>query len=139
MRPNDFLLKTPNANSNRNMGSMQETQNSNFSHAYSHQDYSVGSHLAPPQSSENNVYLNGAKNMAEAIRQSQNVVPDYRNNSQATGGSIAMRMKQNRDAQLGVPPSQGSTFNQTPIGHVMYAQNPFSGMGQNLNQQSPFE
>lgn len=42
--------------------------------------------------------------MADAIRQSQNAVPyDYMNNQAAN--SIAMRMKQNRDAQFGVPPS----------------------------------
>jgi hypothetical protein len=33
-----------------------------------------------------------------------------------------------------IPPSQGNTFNQTPIsGQLLYAQNPFSGMGQNPN------
>lgn len=77
--------------------------------------------------------------MADAIRQSQNVVPEYMN-SQANN-SIALRMKQNRDAQLGVPQNQSNTFNQTPVSHhqALYAQNPFAGIGQNSNYQNSYE
>jgi hypothetical protein len=63
-------LKTPNASSDRNLGlgMMHDTQNSNFSQQYSHHEYSVGGHLAPPEKKGGNLYLNGAKNMADAIR-----------------------------------------------------------------------
>jgi len=47
---------------------MHDTQNSNFSQQYSHHEYSVGGHLAPPEKKGGNLYLNGAKNMADAIR-----------------------------------------------------------------------
>jgi hypothetical protein len=48
---------------------MHDTQNSNFSQQYSHHEYSgVGGHLAPPENKGANIYQNGAKNMADAIR-----------------------------------------------------------------------
>ena len=81
--PNDYLLKTPIGSSDRNLGMnmMHDTQNSNFSHQYSQNEYSIGGHLAPPENKGGNLYLNGAKNMADAIRQSQNnAVPNYMNN-----------------------------------------------------------
>ena len=48
------------------------------------------------QNEQANLYLNGAKNMADAMHQNTN-------NAQSTSSrmSIAMRMKQNRDAILG--------------------------------------
>ena len=76
---------------------------------------------------DGNVYLNGAKNMADAIRQSAN--QSERNGMagmHSTTASIAQRMKQNRDAIMG-----HSTFEPSS--------NP-SNYGQNSpkNGQSPF-
>lgn len=76
--------------------------------------------------------------MADAIRQSQQAGSFGKGYGQQdgmnmAGSSIAMRMKQNKDAMFGITGTSGgqvSSFQATPGGGAaLYAQNPFSGLG----------
>lgn len=69
--------------------------------------------MATKANDDMNVYLSGAKNMAEAIRQShQDPFSSAFQMNSSHQGSIAMRMKQNRDAIAGVNQQQ---VQETPI------------------------
>ena len=50
----------------------------------------------------NNIYLNGGRNMAEAIRQSQSMNVQIQGGYEApsAAGSMAMRMKQKKDQMI---------------------------------------
>ena len=128
------------------MVGMLQTDGSNFNRQNSSQypqNNQQRANLAPPSQyqqnyGEENVYTNGAKNMADAIRQNSygatpNTYMDQTGNSMG-GMSIAMRMKQNRDALLG---NQVLDQQQVDTGvQSLYAKNPFTGMNDhnNLNE-----
>ena len=89
--------------------------------------------LLSQSNSENagNMYLSGAKNMAEALRQSQSKegINNQQNEYQRqhpSQMSIAMRMKQNRDALLGNPVTQPNSKGASAYGMMGGTKDTFS-------------